>query len=127
MSRHPDRVSVLVRLLCDPDKVEDIKTIAGKAIFKQAAAINNNSELQKMLSDWFEWMDYEKWKQKWKSDIDLDVTPIMQKHKSWVQESGITHTPTFFINGRRLPGRYNLSDLEKMIPQLSETFEVSIK
>jgi glutaredoxin len=49
------------------------------------------------------------------------------KHERWNKETGITHTPTFFINGKKLPGRYDIKDIEKMIPQLEELLENCIK
>jgi uncharacterized membrane protein len=122
IEKHPQKISVQVRLLCNPENAEDKRTIAVKAILKQAQVFKNSTELQVMLTDWFEWMDYEKWSRKWKTNGDIDVTNTLAKHKDWNNETGITHTPTFFINGRKLPGRYDIKDIEKMIPQLEDTF-----
>ena len=35
-------------------------------------------------------------------------------------KNDVAFTPTFFINGRKLPGRYNLKDIEILLPQLAE-------
>jgi uncharacterized membrane protein len=122
IEKHPQKISVQVRLLCNPENAEDKRTIAVKAILQQAFILKNSNELQMMLSDWFEWMDYEKWSGKWKTNGDIDVINTLAKHRDWNNETGITHTPTFFVNGRKLPGRYDIKDIEKMIPQLEDTF-----
>jgi uncharacterized membrane protein len=124
IEKHPNKISVQIRLLCNPANGEDKRTIAVKAILLQAQVLNSNNELQKMLSDWFEWMNFEKWKAKWKENKEIEVANILIKHEKWNNETGITHTPTFFINGRNLPGRYIIKDIEKMIPQIEDAFAV---
>jgi uncharacterized membrane protein/thiol-disulfide isomerase/thioredoxin len=124
LDKHPNRISLQIRLLCSPsNKVDDI-TIAVEAILKHAETITNVKELQVILSNWFEWMDYDKWRTKWKTDTTINVENSLIKHENWNKEAGITHTPTIFVNSRRLPGRYGLKDLEKMLPQLQDTFTV---
>ena len=127
VEKYKDKVCVQVRLLSNATNMEDKKTIAVNAILQQAQFINNKSELKEMLSNWFEWMDYKKWKIKWKIKYDLDISNIILKHDKWIHETSITHTPTFFINGKKLPSRYNMKDLNKMIPQLSDFFIASVK
>ncbi len=124
VEKYPDKVSVQIRLLCNPKNEEDNRTIAVKAILQQAASISSNKDLKNMLSDWFEWMNYERWNAKWKVEKDFDVSDTFIKHESWNINTSITHTPTFFINGKGIPGRYNIKDIEKMIPQLQNAFEV---
>jgi uncharacterized membrane protein len=124
IEKHPNKISVQVRLLCNPKNADDSRTISVKAILQQAAVLKNNNELQLMLRDWFEWMDYEKWGRKWKKNNDIDVTNALLKHETWNNETGITHTPTFFVNGRKLPGRYNITNMVKMIPQLEDALVV---
>jgi uncharacterized membrane protein len=124
IERYPSKISVQVRLLCNPTNAEDKRTIAVKAIMQQAVVLKTNNELQAMLADWFEWMDYEKWSGKWKDNNNIDVTSALLKHEVWNSETGVTHTPTFFVNGKKLPSRYNIIDIEKMIPQLEGAFVV---
>jgi uncharacterized membrane protein len=124
IEKHSKKISLQVRLLCNLENGADDRTIAVKAILQQAQVLKTNAELQAMLTDWFEWMNYEKWNTKWKTSDDIDVTNILVKHKDWNNETGITHTPTFFINGRKLPGRYDIKEIENMIPQLEDAFVV---
>lgn len=84
------------------------------------ATITDNAELQNMLSDWFEWMDYEKWVDKWQPDNNTDVIGRLKEHSIWVENSAVQFTPTFFINGHKLPGKYGLDDISGLLPQLVE-------
>jgi uncharacterized membrane protein/protein-disulfide isomerase len=120
--RFPNKVKVLVRFLCNACDEKDKRTIAVKAILQKAASLQNNNELQQMLSDWFAWMDYEKWANKWQPDNDIDVNDRLQEHSKWLEQSAIHFTPTFFVNGRKLPGSYNLNDIAVLIPQVTEIF-----
>lgn len=124
LDRFKGKVKVQLRLLCNPKNAEDIKTIAVKAILQQAAFTKSNNDLQTMLSDWFEWMSYDKWICKWNTEEQKDVKTILLKHAKWVNENNVTHTPTFFVNGKKLPGRYHLKNLEKLIPQLAEKIKI---
>lgn len=123
VEKYPNKVSVQVRLLCNPTNARDKSTIAVKAILQQVQILKNNTELQNVLNDWFHWMDYEKWSRKWKVNNEIiDVTKTLETHNDWAKVTGIAHTPTLFINGKGLPSRYGLREIEKLIPQFDETF-----
>jgi uncharacterized membrane protein/thiol-disulfide isomerase/thioredoxin len=158
VEKYPNKVSVQVRLLCSVENPEHKLTIASNAILKQAEFIKSNTELQAMLTDWFEWMDYEKWSGKYSlpnpskggaygedrseeqksTQSSLSSSQFLSpwgriggaddiglaEHERWNKETGITHTPTFFVNGKKLPGRYDIKDIEKMIPQLEDALVV---
>ena len=117
LKRYANKFKVQIRFLCRPENEKDALTIAVKSILQMA---ENNVDLQLMLTDWFEWMDIEKWKTKWQPDNNIDVTERLQQHGKWITNNNVAHTPTFFINGKKLPGRYNLDDLEILTPQLTE-------
>lgn len=120
LDRFPGKIKVQLRLLCNPENQKDIKTVAVKAILQQAGTIQNNNEMQQMLTDWFTIMNYQEWRKKWSKDSKFNVDEALNQHIEWIKGSNIRHTPTLFLNGRRLPGRYGLQDLEKIIPKLSE-------
>jgi hypothetical protein len=83
--------------------------------------LRSREDLQKMLTDWFDWMNYDRWLEKWPLEASPDVSDRMYQHSQWISESRINYTPTLFINGRRLPGRYTLKDIEFLVPQLAES------
>ena len=134
-----------VRLLCSPTDETDSKRIAVKAILEQAATIKGNNQLQAMLTDWFELMNLEKWQQKWNTKNEEEHVQNRNSssppkgelegafplggggaalHSTWIEESGITATPTFFINGKKLPRRYDLQAVEKLIPNMAAELAV---
>lgn len=119
LHRFRGKVKVRIRLLCDAENEGDKRTIAVKAILQKTGIINSNYELQEMLANWFEWMDFEKWAAKWRPDNNVDVTERLQQLTTWIEQSSIKFTPTFFINGNKLPSRYNLEDVEILLPQLA--------
>lgn len=127
LHRYPNKVKVLVRFLCNAGDEKDKRTIAVKAILQKVTSLQNTIELQQMLTDWFAWMDYEKWNNTWQPDNNIDVTGKLKAHSKWVEDSAIQFTPTFFINGRKLPGRYNLDDITVLLPQLTEILTEKIK
>jgi protein-disulfide isomerase len=45
----------------------------------------------------------------------------MKYHFQWINDSQIKYTPTLFINGFKLPSRYQIDDLDKLIPLILET------
>ena len=125
LHRFPNNIKVLIRLLANPDNETDKRTIAAKAILQKATTMQNNEALQEMLANWFELMNLEKWIMQYplqniaeKLGYELDVR--LKQHVEWISQSDIAGTPTFFINGHKLPGRYNIKDIEILIPQLAE-------
>jgi protein-disulfide isomerase/uncharacterized membrane protein len=120
LHRYPGKLKIQMRLLCRPEDAGDSRTTAVIAILQKAATVENNEELQQLFTDWFEYMDFDKWVNKWKPDTNINVDQQLKQHSMWVEQSNIAWTPTFFINGKQLPGRYSLNDLELLIPRLRE-------
>lgn len=119
LDKYPGKFNVQIKLLCDTLDKNDNRRIATEAILQKAAGINSNADLQVMITDWFENMDLNIWQKKWQIDSNNDITETLSRHTEWIMTTGITHTPTIFINGKRLPNRYNMKDIEKLIPQLA--------
>ena len=120
LQHYPNKVKIQLRLLSRSHSEDDKKIIAMRAVLRQSFRIQNNLELIKMVNDWFELMDIEKWKAKWPIDDAIDVDKRLYQHHEWVKNSAIAFTPTIFINGHKVPSRYSLDDLEILIPQLAE-------
>lgn len=120
LEMYPNEVAVQVRLLCSPDNEKDSRTIATKAILQQAAVIKENKKLQQMIGDWFHFMDLEKWKTSWNGEAEKNVESKLLQHQQWTTDAAIKFTPTFFINGKHLNGKYNLENIKQLIPKLAE-------
>lgn len=120
LHRFADKVKVQIRLLCNGENKTDKLTIAVIAILQKNVITKKNIELQQIFRDWFDWMNLEKWNDKWQVNKNIDVNERLNEHIIWIEQSAVQFTPTFFINGKKLPGRYNLKDLESLIPHLAE-------
>ena len=136
LEKYKGKIKVQVRLLFRTEDPSNSLTIAAKAILEQSTIIKDNNQLQAMLTDWFELMNLEKWQQKWNTKNELTKQPLLSvqnhstnipplggggaaAHSTWIAESGIIATPTFFVNGKKLLGRYDLSAVEKLIPNMA--------
>ncbi len=123
LERFEGEVKVQMRLLSLPDDDTDKKTVAVKAILQQIRKCKTDKEVRLLLSDWFIQMDFEKWSTTWFNSPNINVNVDMFNHYDWIIKNDIFSTPTFFVNGKKIPSQYGLKDLEKLIPQLSEVFK----
>ncbi len=87
---------------------EDRRT-APAAHMLAVAAQKDESQTRKALDDWYnaEEKDYERFAAKYPMNGELDLQKeTLKAMDTWCKEVGITHTPTFFVNGYRLPDAY---------------------
>ena len=124
LEKYRGKIKVQVRLLFRNEDPSNSLTIATKAILQKTKTASNNDEVKEILSSWFELMDYDKWAAIWKPNTNLIVENEMNKNANWIKESGIIATPTFFINGKKLPRRYDLQAVEKLIPNMAAELAV---
>ena len=61
MKNYKVGVKVQIRLLYNAENENDKLSIAVRTILQKALSCQNNKVLEEMLSDWFVWMDLEKW------------------------------------------------------------------
>lgn len=115
---YKDQLSVKVRFLSMEDRAENI-TEAVTAIFQCARGLQSGEEVAHMLSDWFKYMNLDKWRKRWQYNASLDVKGELVAHRRWMNEVGLKGTPTFYINGRRMPKSYVLKDLMHLVPILA--------
>lgn len=119
LAQYPREVAVQVRLLCNPAEPSSIRTLATTALLKKAASIKDSKQLKIMLSDWFHLMDLKKWSKIWNPIENINIETELEAHHNWNEESNIRVTPTFFINGKALPVKYNIDDFQKILPDLA--------
>ncbi len=83
-------------------------------------AINSkqdNQLIKKALDCWYlaDKKDYEVFAAKYPINGELALQKEkVDNMKKWCDEAGITHTPTLFINGRRVPEMYNTEELKNI-------------
>jgi uncharacterized membrane protein len=81
------------------------------ALYKQ----NDPKLVQHALHDWYisEKKDYNTFAEKYPLNDSLELqNEKLTDMDTWCKKAGITSTPTFFINGNKLPEIYNIEDLK---------------
>lgn len=73
--------------------------------------------LKRALDDWYEQKqkNYSSWAKQYPVAKLIDNTSALQVQREWCNMAEITGTPTFFINGRRLPKPYQPEDIKYFI------------
>ena len=69
---------------------------------------------RKILFDWYEWMDMEKFKMHYPIKENDDLNSHLGLLEKWSRDSKIEFTPTIFINGYELPAQYRVDDIKKI-------------
>ena len=81
------------------------------------AAKQNLQVTEQALDDWYlaDKKDYEIFAGKYPMNGELQLQEDkLDAMKQWCDAAEITHTPTIFINGRRLPETYSISELKNI-------------
>jgi protein-disulfide isomerase/uncharacterized membrane protein len=80
-------------------------------------ANKDHTLLKKAMGDWHEnkYDDYKSWVKVHPVKHTLNVNDILEGHKQWCEMTEITGTPTLFINGRKLPDKYQPEDIKYFI------------
>lgn len=83
---------------------------------------NETQLIQQLMTDWYELIDLEKFRKKYPLDNDTPsalCVDIEMAHLDWCLRQDIMRTPTFYLNGYKLPKEYWPADLSVMIPTLA--------
>ncbi len=79
--------------------------------------VADKATVKKALHDWYEQKqkNYEAWASIYPVELEQSGFYKIDKQHDWCQMAEVTATPTLLLNGYRLPGLYQLSDLKYMI------------
>ncbi|WP_345245719.1 cysteine peptidase family C39 domain-containing protein [Nibrella saemangeumensis] len=83
------------------------------------------------LTDWFNQKDknYNAWAKRYPAETNqLELTTILQGHKQWCYNAGITVTPAIYIDGYKIPEIYKLESLQWMLMrvELDKLYELNV-
>ncbi|MCZ4222593.1 vitamin K epoxide reductase family protein [Pedobacter rhodius] len=71
---------------------------------------------EEALNDWYKtFMKYENWQIKYPIEYKIEVEQAVNKQREWCDLADIDSTPTFFINGQKLPDPYKLDDVKYLL------------
>lgn len=102
-------------------KVEFILTGGDKAseVIKHICSLGK-SQIHDALNDWYKTVNYEQWAIKYPAEITEKSKNQYNNFAEWSNDAQITHTPTFFINGKELVSPYTIQDLKYHVKVLAE-------
>jgi len=106
---YPEQLSVTVRFALHSNDEKDKKVSAAREILKAA-----KHKPYEAIKDWYHLFDIEKFQQLHNINgevVDADI----EKHIAWNKQVEIKGTPTFFVNGRILPGLYSWVDFAEIL------------
>jgi len=119
LNKYPNIIKVQIRFICNDKALNDKRTIAVKSILQVVEVHDNKKEI---LNDWFELMNLELWQIKWHSDKVIELNSKIESHSNWISKSNIKFTPTVFMNGRKIPDRYNIDDIDQIVPFITKIY-----
>jgi protein-disulfide isomerase/uncharacterized membrane protein len=122
LHKQAKNIGVTVRFTANT-KVEGDKRTNAVRLMLQECNGKNPAEKAAILHNWFTHMDEEKWLQQYNPNRSLDVEGVLKQHEDWAETANIQFTPTFFVNGRQMPGQYKIDDLAVLLPQLSASMQ----
>jgi protein-disulfide isomerase len=122
LHKQAKNLGVTVRFTANTKIKEDKRTNAVRLMLQECDG-KSPAEKAAILHNWFTHMSEEKWLQQYNPDRSLDVEDILKQQEAWAEAVNIQFTPTFFINGRQMPGQYKIDDLAVLLPQLTAAME----
>jgi hypothetical protein len=85
-------------------------------------------DTENLIQDWFELADLNRFRKQYPLQTNgqnPELETLIARHSDWFDKAEIKGTPTFFVNGFKLPGQYRIDDLRYLIVGFSELFPVA--
>jgi hypothetical protein len=140
LEKNESDISLAIRFLFDEELINDPKMKALQAFLANNSRIDcrddamnalsvrqlvklRNRERMKMLEDWYEWKDYDKFSFNYPAEEINNATTI-SRLREWFGSTSISYVPTLFINGYPLPPYYDIGDLMQFLPMITQHFKI---
>jgi protein-disulfide isomerase/uncharacterized membrane protein len=107
--KYPEQFSVAVRFALQKNDDSDNRVVTVKEIMKVA-----KTKPLESVKDWYHLLNLEKFKALHHTNGEF-VDVAVEKHIIWSKGADIKATPTFFVNGRKLPDLYSWMDFTKQL------------
>ena len=123
INMYPDKVNLTMRFVKSGKEEGSVGYVLG---YWHQTIYGKDDESQKtmnLMHDWFELWDLQKFMKKYQ--VKPNETEGMKQaaqHYTWIEETIVRQTPTFFINGYAMPKEYTIEDLLAMVPSLADSF-----
>ena len=123
INMYPDKVNVAMRFVKSGKEEGSVGYLLG---YWHQTIYGKDDEFKKtmnLMHDWFELWDLQKFMKKYQvTHNDTEGTKQAVQHYTWIEETAVRQTPTFFINGYAMPKEYTIEDLLAMVPSLADSF-----
>lgn len=106
-----------VRFIFTADNTEsDSKTVVARH-FMALNDCQDKATVRKALHDWYEQnqKNYEVWAKKYPVQLDEKAYFKLNEQSAWCTASDIKYTPTFLLNGYKLPESYQIQDIKYLL------------
>lgn len=85
---------------------------------------DEGKQTQQFLQDWYSVIDAKRFAEKYPINGEIEESnnnslSLDAQHYEWVKQNGIARTPTFLINGYRMPKNYSIKDFMSITPGLA--------
>jgi protein-disulfide isomerase len=122
LALYSNQVSVTFRFVKSGKDPESVGHLLGYWQQSILAQENETEKVMALMHDWFELWDLQKFMKKYpvRNKVD-ELMQLEAAQYAWIEGAGVSHTPTFFINGHELPKEYVIDDLLAIAPGLADS------
>jgi thiol-disulfide isomerase/thioredoxin len=113
LKNHGDQWNVQIIFMATPDE-RDERALPVAHFFAIQESDNADQVINVALADWYnaKTKDYNAYKIKYPVLVNFDrLKHKLEEMSNWCNLENIQFTPTYYVNGRRLPESYSISDL----------------
>lgn len=129
LKAYPNKISFRIRILNSGRNTIDDLPVSSYLIRYWQQYVrerqDNTERTKRLLSDWYNTMDVESFITKYPANGELNRAndELEIQHYQWITENKIARTPTFIVNGYKMPKNYRINDLIIMTPGLAEIIQ----
>ena len=108
-SKYPQKINVAVRFVIYDNNINDKKASAVIKILKATA-----QKPHQAIKDWYMLRDIEKFGALY-GENGINVEGFLLRNVTWSKSQKIRSTPSFFLNGKKIPDMYSWYDLFELV------------
>jgi len=129
---HPEMVNLSVRFSIpqqsNGNETDPGRYILGYWLHRIYGTKNLIKDTENLIQDWFDLADLNRFREQYSFQTngqDSELETLVANYSGWFEKTNIKGTPTFFVNGFKLPRQYQIEDLKYMITGFIEQISVA--
>lgn len=108
------KIGLTIRFAIETENTTNKGTAAVMGILSGLAG-NTPDNMELILAEWYKSMDLDQFKSEFCFDQSANVSAAVKDHILWSKKSNVVATPTIFVNGYEVPGKYSVEDLSRIL------------